>query len=114
MKSTETGRKAEQAARVYLEMRGYSIVETNWRRPHAEIDIIAKKDDTVYLVEVKYRANDAQGGGLDAITASKLRHMQRAADAWAEETKWRGLLQLAAIEVEGPAFSIMSFIDNVF
>lgn len=114
MKSTETGRKAEQAARVYLEMRGYKIVETNWRRPNAEIDIIAKKDDTVFLVEVKYRRDDNQGGGLEAITASKLRHMQRAAQSWAEETKWTGPLQLAAVELSGPQFVVMSFIDNVY
>lgn len=114
MKSTETGRKAEQAARVYLDMRGYKIIETNWRRPHAEIDIIAQKADTIYLVEVKYRANDSQGGGLEAITATKLRHMQRAAESWTEETKWRGPLQLAAVELAGPEFAVMSFIDNVY
>ena len=29
----DTGRKAEKAASVYLEMRGYGIIERNWRRP---------------------------------------------------------------------------------
>ena len=114
MSSTETGRKAERAASVYLEMRGYQIVERNWRRPRSEIDIIAKKDGVVYFVEVKYRRNDDQGGGLEAITASKLEHMRRAAEGWVEETEWAGQYQLAAIEIAGPDFTVMSFIDNVF
>jgi Holliday junction resolvase-like predicted endonuclease len=48
MNSTEIGRKAEAAARVYLEMRGFKIIEQNWRRPRAEIDIIAQKDGVVH------------------------------------------------------------------
>ncbi len=76
MNSTEIGRKAEKAAATYLEMRGYRIVESNWRRPRCEIDIIAEKDGTVYFVEVKYRRNDDQGGGLEAITTTKLKQMR--------------------------------------
>lgn len=114
MNSTETGRKAEAAARVYLSMRGYRIVEQNWRRPSYEIDIVAEKDGRVYFVEVKYRYDDQQGGGLDAITKSKLRHMTRAAEAWVEDNKWHGEYCLAAIEIGGPTFAVLSFIDNVF
>jgi putative endonuclease len=114
MKTTERGRQAERAACVYLEMRGYHIIEQNWRRPNCEIDIVAKKGDTVYFVEVKYRFNDDQGGGLEAITASKLRHMQFAASSWVQETKWTGPQQLAAVEIAGPQYSVLSFIDNVY
>ncbi len=114
MKSTERGRQAEIAACSYLEMRSYKIIEQNWRRPRAEIDIIAQKDGTIFLVEVKYRFNDEQGGGLEAITSSKLRHMHFAAESWVAETKWQGPYQLAAVDVAGPAYIIMGFIDNVF
>jgi putative endonuclease len=114
MSSTDTGRKAEKAASVYLEMRGYKVLERNWRRPDAEIDIIAKKDNVIYFVEVKYRRNDDQGGGLEAITSSKLKHMQRAAQGWVEETKWTGQYQLSAVEIAGTNYAVMSFIDNVY
>jgi putative endonuclease len=114
MNSTERGRRAEAAAAVYLEMRGYKIIERNWRRPRAEIDILARKADTMYFVEVKYRATDHQGGGMDAITATKLRQMQRAAELWVEEEKWRQPYQLAAIDIAGDSFAVMSFIDNVY
>jgi len=114
MNTTQIGRRAEAAAGVYLEMRGYQIVERNFRRPRCEIDIVARKDDTVYFVEVKYRKTNEQGGGIEAITAAKLKQMAYAAELWVAEYKWTGPYQLAAIELSGPDLAVMSFIDNVY
>jgi putative endonuclease len=114
MNPTSVGRKAERAAATYLEMRGYKILELNWRRPRCEIDIIAEKDNIIYFVEVKHRRTDDQGGGLEAITPTKLKRMRYAAATWREESKWHGESQLAAIETAGPDFTILSFVDNVF
>lgn len=114
MNATEIGRKAEAAAKVYLEMRGFSIIEQNWRRPRCEIDIIAKKGAVIHFVEVKYRQHDDQGSGLDAITRTKLKQMRFAAHSWVDETKWHGEYVLSAIEISGPGFAVLSFIENVF
>lgn len=114
MNTTERGRLAEIAARGYLEMRGFDIIEQNWRRPRAEIDIIAKKDGVVHFVEVKFRASNDQGSGLDAITATKLKQMQRAAWLWVDESKWHGEYVLSAVEISGPNYSVLSFVENVF
>lgn len=114
MTSTDTGRKAEKAASVYLEMRGYEIIERNWRRPRCEIDIIAKKDGAIHFVEVKYRFNDDQGSGLEAITATKLKQMRRAAWTWVAENEYRGDYQLDAVETAGRDFTVLSFVENVF
>ncbi len=114
MTTTDTGRKAEVAARVYLEMRGFHIIEQNYRRPRCEIDIVARKDGVVHFVEVKYRINDQQGGGLDAITSSKLKQMQRAAWSWVDEYKWHGEYILSTVEISGRDFVVMGFIEGVF
>jgi putative endonuclease len=114
MNPTEAGHKAERAASVYLEMRGYKIIEQNWRRPRCEIDIVATKDDAVHFVEVRYRANSNQGSGIDSITQAKLKQMQRSAYYWIDENKWRGEYVLSAVEVTGRDFIILSFIENVF
>lgn len=114
MSSTELGRKAEQAARVYLEMRGFQILEQNWRLPKYEIDIIAKKDSVIHFIEVKYRFKDEQGSGFDAITQTKLNQMRRAAWAWVDENKWRGEYVLSAIEIADKDFSVIGFIENVY
>ena len=113
MNTTQTGRKAEIAASNYLVMRGYKILERNWRRPSCEIDIIATKDNQVFFVEVKYRASDNQGGGLEALTASKIKQMKYAAWTWVEESKWKGSYYLSAIEVGSKDFQILSFIDDL-
>lgn len=114
MNTTLTGRKAEDAARAYLEMRGFKILEQNWRRPRCEIDIIASKADAVHFIEVKYRANDDQGAGFEAITAAKLKQMRNAAWTWVSEYKWRGEYVLSAIELAGPKYTVLSFVENVF
>ena len=37
----------------YLENKGYVVVERNYLRPWGEIDVIAKKGETLHFVEVK-------------------------------------------------------------
>lgn len=43
----------ESAAAKYLENRGYSILERNYRNKMGEIDIVCKKDNILHAVEVK-------------------------------------------------------------
>lgn len=114
MSSTDTGSRAELAARVYLEMRGFTVLEQNWRRPRCEIDIVATKNNVLQFVEVKYRRNDEQGGGFEAITVSKLKQMQRAAWLYTEEMEYNGEYIMSAVEVGGPDFAILGFIENVY
>ncbi len=59
--SQNYGAWGEEAAVSYLKARGYEILERNWRYKHLEIDIIAKKAETLVIVEVKSRKNDTFG-----------------------------------------------------
>jgi Holliday junction resolvase-like predicted endonuclease len=45
MKRRETGILGEKLARDLLKKRGYRIIDTNYRCPHGEIDIVARKKD---------------------------------------------------------------------
>lgn len=114
MSSTEIGRKAESAARAYLEMRGFKILEQNWRRPRCEIDIIATKSNVIHFIEVKYRKDDSQGGGIEAINSEKLKKMRLGAWVWVDENKYHGEYVLSAIEIIGSKFSVIGFIENVY
>ena len=51
----ELGALGEQIACEYLIKQGYQILERNWSNGHKEIDILAKDDDTIVIVEVKTR-----------------------------------------------------------
>lgn len=114
MSRSEKRRRAEAAARVYLEMRGFSIIEQNWRQPRAEIDIIAEKDGVVHLAEVSYVPDNEPAGGLEALTPSKLKQIQHAAEVWVNEAKYRGEYMLSQVEVAGRDYTVMSFTENVF
>lgn len=73
------GNQAEDAATMWLESNGYKIVERNWKTRFCEIDIVAKKHDSLFFIEVKHRKSSSQGGGIMAITPKKLRQMHFAA-----------------------------------
>ncbi len=113
MTATSTGRQAESKAASYLEKQGFSVLDQNWRTRYCEIDIVAQKDQTVYFVEVKYRASDSWGGGLEYITPNKLQQMSFAAEVWVSANQWQHDYQLAAIEVSGNDFTVTNFLIDL-
>lgn len=113
MTTTATGRQAETAAANYLEYYGFEVLDRNFRTRQCEIDIVARKDDIVYCVEVKYRAHSTQGTGLEYITYQKLRQMRFAAEVWSAQHYWNGDVYLSAIELSGPNFTVDEFIESI-
>ncbi len=113
MTNHEHGMRAEKEAGNYLRNLGYKIIEKNWKTKWCEIDIVARKNTIVYFVEVKYRANDVHGKGLDYITPSKLKQMSRAAEGWVQIHDWNGAYQTAVIEVGGDRFQVTNFVLDV-
>ena len=65
------GTAYEEKAVEYLTAKGYRIIKRNFRCRIGEIDIIAKQNDIVVFVEVKYRRTDHMGQPLEAITFTK-------------------------------------------
>jgi putative endonuclease len=107
------GRDAETAAVNYLVRHGYEVIGQNWRTRLCEIDIIARKNDVVYFVEVKYRAGTTQGSGLDYITPRKLKQMYFAARMWVQDNDWDGDYDLAALEVSGETYEVTDFVTEL-
>ncbi len=94
------GKWGEHVAADYLKQKGYTILETNTRTPHGEIDIIASVDGLVVFVEVKARTSRSFGLPEEALTRRKLAHMRSCAQYYAtahELDTW----QCDAIAVEG-------------
>lgn len=105
MTPTATGRAAEQYAATYLAGQGYTIVEQNWRTRFCEIDIIARHNGVVHVVEVKYRANTCWGSATEYISYDKSQRLHRAALAWCQANNYSGPIQIDVISVEGPIIS---------
>jgi uncharacterized protein (TIGR00252 family) len=113
MTNFDHGRAAEAKAAEYLEQQGYRVLQRNWRTRWCEIDIVTQKDNTVYLVEVKYRQKAWQGTGLDYITPKKLQQMAFAAEFWVQAHHWPGDYSLAAVEVSGPRYEVTNFLPEL-
>lgn len=113
MNTAAIGRRAEQAAALYLHRQGYKVIDRNWRTRWCEIDLVAVKGDSVTLVEVKYRRHKQWGTGLEYISRAKHKQMCFAAEFWQACHDWRGPLYVAAIEVEGAAYEVTAFIPEL-
>lgn len=70
------GRAAEWVAAIYLRLAGYQIIERGFRKPVGEIDIIARKKNTLIAVEVKQRMSLEKA--LHAIHSKQRRRISRA------------------------------------
>ena len=71
----ETGMRGEGIAIEFLRQKGYKILETNFRTPFGEIDVIAKLKNFTVFVEVKSRLSSSLGPPYLAITKIKERHI---------------------------------------
>lgn len=72
---TRLGQTGENAAARYLMLHGYRLLERNYRSRFGEIDIIAKKGETLVFAEVKTRgrcALDTPGASVDAFKQRKI------------------------------------------
>lgn len=98
----ELGTKGEDIAARFLEVAGYTILERNWRSGHSEIDIVARKEDLLIIIEVKTRSGTSFGDPEDAVTDKKIRRIVSAADAYLRHSN----LELPV------RFDIITIIDN--
>jgi len=74
------GSWGETKAVKYLKSRGYRILNTNYRTPLGELDIVATPDERLLVfVEVKTRQDNAYGAPCESITYHKRRKINQAA-----------------------------------
>ena len=78
----ELGKKGEQLAIDYLVKKGYTILDKNWRFQKAEIDIIAQKEETLAVVEVKTRSSIDFGSPQDFVNPKKIKLLVSAIDEY--------------------------------
>ncbi len=78
-KNWQSGPEGERAAARYLEKKGYEIVDSNYRVCGSEVDLIARKDDTLCFVEVKTRGSDDYGLPEEFVDRRKRQKIIRAA-----------------------------------
>lgn len=81
------GRHGENLACGFLENSGFTVQTRNFRTNMGEIDIIAEKNETIYIIEVKTRTSNQYGVPSEIINSAKLRRMEQVAWVYLKDTK---------------------------
>ncbi|MFN2389292.1 MAG: YraN family protein [Actinomycetota bacterium] len=81
------GRAGESAACDLYRRAGFTIVERNYRCSAGEIDVVARRGDTVVFCEVKTRMTERWGEPYEAVDHRKRARLRRLAAIWLGERR---------------------------
>lgn len=111
----DLGRLGEALAAEYLQKHGYELLETNWVFQKAEIDIIARKDDTLAIVEVKTRSSTEFGLPQDFVKPKKIQLLVKAVNEYiiTNDLDVEARFDIIAISREGEKYQI-EHLENAF
>ena len=111
----ELGTKGEHLAVDFLLKNGYDILERNYRFDKAEVDIIAQKDNTLAIIEVKTRSTIDFGNPQDFVKPKQIQRLVKAVDEYvtANNLDVDVRFDIIAIIKEGKGFKI-EHLKNAF
>jgi putative endonuclease len=112
----ELGKLGEELAIEFLQKNGYDILETNWVFQKAEIDIIAKKENTLAIVEVKTRSSIDFGLPQDFVNPKKIQLLVKAVNEYviSNDMDIEVRFDIIAIHKEDKKFNIEHLIDAFY
>ncbi len=107
--STKTGRTQQQAdgqvaeaqALAYLQERGLSLVERNFRCKTGEIDLIMRDRATLVFVEVRKRQSSRYGGAMASVTVAKQARLVSAAQFYLQRYNAMPPCRFDVVAMEG-------------
>ena len=103
MKRRDTGILGEKLARDFLQKRGYRLLESNYRCPEGEIDIVARHEDTLVFIEVRTKRSLEFGSPEESITPAKMEKLRAVASRYLQAhsnllSSWR--IDVVAVELD--------------
>ena len=112
----ELGRLGEELAVEFLRKNGYEILETNWTFQKAEIDIIAQKENTLAVVEVKTRSSLEFGLPQDFVKPKKIQLLVKAVNEYvvSKNLDVEVRFDIIAIHKENKSFAIEHLKDAFY
>ena len=73
----QLAKKGMRAAQAYLENKGYEIVDTDYRCPFGQIDVVSKFEDTLAFTSVSVYRNDSYTMPKEHIDANDRQRMEQ-------------------------------------
>ncbi len=109
MSTRELGIYGERIAAIYLEKRGYELLERNYRCPEGEADLVAFDPVLAEVVLVEVKTRRGRRGAIDdfpeeAVTPAKMRRYRRITACYVMDNypTSRSRFDVVAITVRGP------------
>lgn len=87
LQNKTVGKIGEDMASDYLKKLGYTIVDRNATSHWSEIDIVAKKDNSLHFIEIKTRRNKAFGHPYESVGYYKIRSLYRSINLYLLKNK---------------------------
>jgi len=112
------GRKAEDHVARWLKLRGWKILAERFKVPEGEVDLIARKKDTIAFVEVKQRQKLSTTE--DVLTQTNISRVMEAAEIWVGRNfetlgpEFEIRFDLAMIEGQVHPLAKVKYIENAF
>jgi Holliday junction resolvase-like predicted endonuclease len=100
LSNKEMGDKGEIFASLILEIKGYRIIGRNLKIAGGEIDILAVKDEDLYVFEVKLRTSDKFGNASESITKKKKKKLNKITNLMSDKRYKTIQLKLFAIDIK--------------
>ncbi len=95
----DLGKKGEELAAGWLAHHGYEILHQNWRHGRYEVDIIARRENSIHIVEVKCRRSKVYGHPEESVNRKKISHLMRAAAGWLYKFPGHTLVQYDVLAI---------------
>lgn len=108
----KAGNEGENRAAEFLQNKGFEIVARNYRYKHAEIDLIARKENWLVFVEVKTRSSSSFGEPEAFVDLKKATKIFEGAEQYMIENNWNGNIRFDIVSVKtGTRLEIVHFED---
>jgi putative endonuclease len=105
----QVGQLGERVAAHLLERNGYRVLERNYRTRDGEIDLVARRGQTLVFCEVKTVVARDTGNGpafaLEAVRATKRMKIRRLARSWMSERAGAGGFRSVRFDAIGVTIS---------
>ena len=106
-----SGKDWEEKACNYLKSKKYKILEKNYRCLYGEIDIIAKYNNTLVIIEVKYRKSAKFGKGYEAVNYTKQQKIIKTLQYYINEKNVKMPVRFDVISIDD---NEITHIENAF
>jgi putative endonuclease len=94
------GQIGEDAALVWLQRHGLTLVERNFRCKGGEIDLVMQDKDVLIFVEVRKRAAIAYGGAAASVTPAKQRRLIVAAQQYLQRYRMPPACRIDVVAID--------------